>query len=69
MILNELAVLGTVEYTPDDYLDSLALLASGRVPTGVLLEPEDQPLGRLEWVLDQLSRGNLAGKVLVVPRA
>jgi 2-desacetyl-2-hydroxyethyl bacteriochlorophyllide A dehydrogenase len=69
IILNELTVTGAVEYTPDDYVDSLDLLASGRLPTALLIEPEDQPLGRLEWALGQLSRGELAGKVMVVPRA
>jgi (R,R)-butanediol dehydrogenase/meso-butanediol dehydrogenase/diacetyl reductase len=69
IILNELNVTGTVEYTPGDYDDSLELLRSGRLPADRLIEPEDQPLGRLEWVLGRLSRGELAGKVMVVPRA
>jgi (R,R)-butanediol dehydrogenase/meso-butanediol dehydrogenase/diacetyl reductase len=69
IIMNELNVTGTIEYTPGDYTDSLQLLASGRLPTDRVIEPEDQPLGRLEWVLGRLSRGELAGKVMVVPRA
>jgi threonine dehydrogenase-like Zn-dependent dehydrogenase len=69
IILHELTVTGTVEYTPDDYRAALELLESGRLPTDLLIEPEDQPLGRLEWVLGQLSRGEVAGKVMVVPRA
>ena len=69
IILNELTVTGTVEYTPDDYVASLDLLASGRLPTDMLIEPEDQPLSRLEWALGGLSRGEIAGKVMVVPRA
>lgn len=69
IILHELTVTGTVEYTPDDYHAALDLLASGRLPVDLLIEPEDQPLGRLEWVLGQLSRGELAAKVMVVPRA
>lgn len=69
IILNELTVTGTVEYTPDDYRSAIGMLAAGLLPTGLLIEPEDQPLGRLEWVLGQLSRGELAGKVMVVPRA
>jgi (R,R)-butanediol dehydrogenase/meso-butanediol dehydrogenase/diacetyl reductase len=68
IILNELVVTGAMEYTPEDYLAALEILAGGRLPTDVILEPEDQPLGRLEWALEQLARGELAGKVLVVPR-
>lgn len=69
IILQELTVTGTVEYTPDDYRAALDLLASGALPVDLLIEPEDQPLGRLEWALEQLSRGEVAGKVMVVPRA
>ena len=69
IIINELTVAGTVEYTPDDYADSLALLASGRLPTDVLIDPEDRPLAGLQSVLAQLSQGEIAGKVLVVPNA
>ncbi|HET6965472.1 MAG TPA: alcohol dehydrogenase catalytic domain-containing protein [Acidimicrobiales bacterium] len=69
IILNELTITGTVEYTPDDYERSLDMLASGQLHTDLLIEPEDQPLSRLEWTLGCLSRGDLAGKVMVVPRA
>lgn len=69
IIINELTIAGTVEYTPADYADSLELLASGRLPTDVLIEPEDRRLGTLEGTLAQLSRGEIAGKVLVVPNA
>lgn len=69
MILNELTVTGAVEYTPEDYIASIDLLTRGQLPVEVLIEPEDQPLGRLEWALEQLSRGELAGKVMVVPHA
>lgn len=69
IILNELTITGTVEYTPEDYHRSLELLAQRRIPTGMLIEPDDQPLSRLEWALDRLSAGEIAGKVMVVPRA
>jgi threonine dehydrogenase-like Zn-dependent dehydrogenase len=69
MIINELTMVGTVEYTPTDYEDSLELLASGRLPTDLLVEPEDRGLGGLEGTLAQLARGEIAGKVLVVPNA
>ena len=67
IILNELTVTGTVEYTPDDYAASIELLASGRLPTDVLIEPEDQPLERVEWAVRQLGEGVLAGKVMIAP--
>ena len=69
IILNELTVTGAVEYTPADYADALALLAGGSLPTALLIEPDDQPLSRLSWVLARLSEGQIAGKVMVVPRA
>lgn len=69
IILNELVVTGAVEYTPEDYTAALDLLATGRVPAEVLIEPEDQPLDRLQWAMEQLGHGELAGKVLVVPGA
>lgn len=69
IILNELTITGTVEYTPEDYTDALELLASGRVPAQMLIEPEDQPLGRLQWAMEQIGRGELAGKVMVAPNA
>ena len=69
VIINELTISGTVEYTPADYADSLALLASGRIPTDVLIEPDDLPLGGLQSALARLSQGEIAGKVLVVPNA
>ena len=69
IILNELSIKGTVEYTPNDYEAALSLLAEGGLPTESLVEPEDQPLGRLQWVLGRLSEGQIAGKVMVVPRA
>lgn len=68
IILNELTVMGTVEYTPDDYEASLQMLAEGRLPSEILIEPEDQPLSRLQSVIGRLSQGEIAGKVMVVPR-
>jgi (R,R)-butanediol dehydrogenase/meso-butanediol dehydrogenase/diacetyl reductase len=69
IIVHELAVTGTVEYTQDDYLAALGLLAERRLPVDVLIEPEDLPLTRLQWGMEQLMAGELAGKVMVVPRA
>ena len=67
IIMNELVVTGTAEYTPDDYDGSLDLLVSGRLPTTDLIEPEDVPLAGLHRAMERLAAGELAGKVLVVP--
>ncbi len=69
LIVHELVVTGTVEYTQDDYRAALGLLASGQLPVDVLIEPGDLPLARLQWGMEQLMAGELAGKVLVSPNA
>jgi (R,R)-butanediol dehydrogenase/meso-butanediol dehydrogenase/diacetyl reductase len=69
LIVNELVVTGTVEYTQDDYHAALNLLSAGRLTVDVLVEPEDLPLTRLQWGMEQLVAGELAGKVMVVPHA
>ncbi len=69
IILNELVVTGTVEYTPGDYESALELLASGTLPTGALIEPEDVPLDGVQRAMERLVAGELAGKVLVAPHA
>ncbi len=69
IIVHELLVTGTVEYTQDDYRAALDLLAERRLPADVLILPEDMPLSRLQWAMEQLMAGELAGKVMVVPNA
>lgn len=69
VILNELVVTGTVEYVAEDYVAAIDLLAAGSLPVGDLIEPEDQPLDRLQWAMEQLVAGELAGKVMVSPNA
>jgi threonine dehydrogenase-like Zn-dependent dehydrogenase len=69
LIVHELVVTGTVEYTPDDFRAAIGLLAEGRLPVDVLIEPEDLPLTRLQWGMERLMAGELAGKVMVAPRA
>ncbi len=69
LIVHELVVTGTVEYTPDDYRTALDLLAEARLPVAELIAPEDLPLTRLQWAMERLMTGELAGKVLVVPHA
>src|SRR5262249_6151431 len=69
IILHELTVTGTVEYTPDDYGAAIDLLAGGRLPPDLLIPADDVPATRLQWAMEQLVAGELAGKVLVVPDA
>ena len=68
IILNELIITGSVEYTPDDYHRCLELLASGRLPTDLLIEPVDVPLSGVQRAMEQLAAGELPGKVMVVPQ-
>jgi threonine dehydrogenase-like Zn-dependent dehydrogenase len=67
IILNELVVTGTVEYTPADYEAAIDLLAGGRLPLEELIEPGQFGLDDVESAMERLSRGELAGKVLVQP--
>jgi (R,R)-butanediol dehydrogenase/meso-butanediol dehydrogenase/diacetyl reductase len=69
IILNELIVTGSVEYTREDFADAITLLAEGRLPVDLLIEREDVPLGQMQFAMEQLVAGELAGKVMVIPRA
>lgn len=68
MILNELDVCGSFVYDKDGFQRALELLAGGAIPTDLLIEPEDVPLDGISEALVDLASGNLAGKVMVVPR-
>jgi threonine dehydrogenase-like Zn-dependent dehydrogenase len=69
VILNELSITGTVEYVPSDYENALTWLAEGRLPVDTLIEEEDVPLSGMERTMERLMVGEVAGKVMVVPRA
>jgi threonine dehydrogenase-like Zn-dependent dehydrogenase len=62
-------ITGSVEYSRQDYADAIALLAGGRLPTSELIEPDDVPLSGVQLAMERLVAGELAGKVMVVPRA
>jgi threonine dehydrogenase-like Zn-dependent dehydrogenase len=68
VILNELVITGALEYTGEDFADAIALLAGGRLPTDRLIEAEDVPLGGVQRAVQRLAAGEIAGKVMVVPR-
>lgn len=68
ILLNELTITGSFVYDADGFPRALELLASGRVPLDVLVEPDDVPLDGLLDAALGLHEGRLAAKVMVVPR-
>lgn len=67
LLLNELVVTGAFNYDHGGFEEALDLLASGRLPVDLLLEPSEVSLGGLIDAMRDLSEGRLAGKVLVRP--
>ena len=69
IILHELVVTGSLEYSRVEFQEAIDLLASGRLPVARLVEPDDVPLSAVADAMLRLAGGELAGKVMVVPRA
>ncbi len=69
VLLNELVITGAFNYDSDGFHDALELLASGRLPNDLLIEPGDVPLVDMFQALEGLAAGEIAGKVMIVPRA
>jgi threonine dehydrogenase-like Zn-dependent dehydrogenase len=67
ILLNEIWLTGSYVYDDGGFEEALGLLASGAIPADVLTEPDDVPLTGLLEAIHELSTGQLAGKVLVVP--
>jgi threonine dehydrogenase-like Zn-dependent dehydrogenase len=67
MILGELRVTGSYNYDEHGIDDALALLAAGKLPTGLLIEPEDVGLEGLGAAMARLAAGEIGGKLLVAP--
>jgi threonine dehydrogenase-like Zn-dependent dehydrogenase len=67
ILLNELVVTGAYCYDEDGIERALALLAEGRLPTARLIEPEDVPLEGMLEAAQRCARGEIAGKVMIVP--
>jgi 2-desacetyl-2-hydroxyethyl bacteriochlorophyllide A dehydrogenase len=67
MIVLELEALGTYNYSATGFQPALDLLAGGAMPIDLLIEAEDVPLGGVMEAMHQLSRGEIAAKVLVGP--
>jgi threonine dehydrogenase-like Zn-dependent dehydrogenase len=68
ILLNELVVTGAFVYDHDGFPRALELLASGKMPNDLLVEPEDYPLNRLLDAAVGLHDGELAAKAMIVPR-
>jgi (R,R)-butanediol dehydrogenase/meso-butanediol dehydrogenase/diacetyl reductase len=67
MIVLELTILGAYNYDDDGFRGALDLLASGTIPTDLLIEPDDVLLGEVGETMARLAQGEIAGKVLVRP--
>ena len=67
ILLNELVITGAFIYDDGGFGAALALLASGRLPVDLLIEPDDVPLPGLLDAMRRLASAELAGKVLVAP--
>ena len=69
VIVLELTIVGAYNYDADGFGPALDLLASGRLPVDLLVEPADISLDALLPTLHDLARGAVAAKVLVRPEA
>ena len=67
ILLNELVITGANTYDHDGFEQSLALLASGKLPIDRLVEQEEVPLDGVLDAMRGLAEGRTAGKVLVRP--
>jgi threonine dehydrogenase-like Zn-dependent dehydrogenase len=68
ILLNELEITGSFVYDHDGFPRALELLASGRVPLDLLVEPDDIPLDRIVDASVDLFEGRRPAKAMVVPR-
>lgn len=68
ILLNELVVTGAFVYDADGFERALELLADADFPTERLIEPDDVPLEGLFDAIVGLHDGDLAAKVMIVPR-
>jgi 2-desacetyl-2-hydroxyethyl bacteriochlorophyllide A dehydrogenase len=66
-IVLELTLMGAYNYDSDGFVSALDLLASGRLPLELLIEPDDVSLDTLLPTMHRLAAGELPGKVLVRP--
>ncbi len=69
MIVLELTAIGSYNYDDGGFRDALALLASGALPIGDLLDPDDVALDGVFDAIVGSADGRRRGKVLVDPSA
>ena len=67
-IVLETTIIGAYNYDAGGFGPALELLASGKLPLDLLIEPVDVVLTDLRTTLDRLAAGELPGKVMVVPK-
>ncbi len=67
ILLNELVITGSFVYDHDGFPRALEMLASGKLPLDLLVEPEEVGLDGLVDACVALNDGELAAKVMVVP--
>lgn len=67
VLLRELVITGAFNYDATGFADALALLASGSLPLGGLVSPEDVRLEDIMTAVDGLAAGAIAQKMLVAP--
>jgi 2-desacetyl-2-hydroxyethyl bacteriochlorophyllide A dehydrogenase len=67
VLLNELVLTGAYTYDENGLGNALELIASGRLPTDLLIAEADVGLDDLLAAMEQLVAGAVGGKVLVAP--
>jgi (R,R)-butanediol dehydrogenase/meso-butanediol dehydrogenase/diacetyl reductase len=67
ILTDEITVTGSALYDEGGIQEAVALLAGGRVPVDILVEPTDISLEEVADACAKLASGHLAGKVMVVP--
>ncbi|HEX4491127.1 MAG TPA: alcohol dehydrogenase catalytic domain-containing protein [Acidimicrobiia bacterium] len=68
VIILEQTIMGSYNYDDHGFAKALDLIASGKLPLDLLIEPEDFPLDQVGTTMQRLGAGELASKALVVPR-
>jgi threonine dehydrogenase-like Zn-dependent dehydrogenase len=67
VIVLESTIIGSYNYDAAGFAPALELLASGTMPLGALVEPDDVTLDDLLPVMRRCAAGELPGKVMVRP--
>ncbi|MEX0665451.1 MAG: alcohol dehydrogenase catalytic domain-containing protein [Acidimicrobiia bacterium] len=68
ILLNELLITGAFIYDADGFDRALELLANRSFPSDTLIEADDVPLDNILGAIAGLHDGELAAKVMIVPR-